>query len=269
MQFLPPSRYFVAPARIVLFTMSKRTREDSQQVVVVLERAGLWLGNDGLVDAYDRANTTAIPNENLVEIRPDIVHQCLLALYDSDLAASGRLRVYIVTVKGKTIQVSPSLRPPRTYHRFKGLMESLLRSGSIVTGDGDTLMKVLPGTVAPIIPYEAPVVGICHSNTAPVHSPTEIAQKSLDEPVDDNLQGGLKNVSGFFVIPCQEDATVDGIDYVTRQVCLSLYPASSHVMCARVCEGFSRELTKRDSKFCHWNRIDTKHEKSKGDESRR
>eukprot|EP00744_Colponema_vietnamica_P018792 GILI01026539.1.p1 GENE.GILI01026539.1~~GILI01026539.1.p1 ORF type:complete len:244 (+),score=43.46 GILI01026539.1:46-777(+) len=241
--------------------MSKRVRETPHNVVVILEKAGLWLGNDGLVDPYDRANTTAITNESLADIRPDIVHQCLLALYDSDLAASGRLRVYIVTVKGKTIQVNPSLRPPRTYHRFKGLMESLLRSGSIVTSEGETLMKVLPGSVAPIIPNEAPVIGICHSNTAPVHSPSEIAQKCMDEPVSDELQGGLKSINGFFVIPCTEETNLDGIDYVTKQMCLSLYPTSAHVMCARVCEGFARQLGKSDTSFCNWNRTEKKQDK--------
>jgi rRNA small subunit pseudouridine methyltransferase Nep1 len=60
------------------------------------------------------------------DFRPDIVHQCLLALLDSPLAKAGRLRLWINTKKGVLIRVNPAIRLPRTYKRFSGLMAQLL-----------------------------------------------------------------------------------------------------------------------------------------------
>ncbi|RNF19169.1 rRNA small subunit pseudouridine methyltransferase Nep1 [Trypanosoma conorhini] len=211
-------------------------------VVVILEKAGLLLGREGVVDAYDRAATTEIANASLRDVRPDIVHQCLLALFDSELGAQRRLRVYISLFarSGRTVEVSPALRPPRTFRRFKGLVAALLRDGEVRAADGAVLMRVLPGSVAPVVPYGAPVIGLTNAAAAPVRTATQLARESLAAPVDDTLQGGVKNVAGFFCISCTDEADLDGVDYVTQQACLSAYPTTAHVMCARICEGFTR-----------------------------
>ena len=220
--------------------MKRRYEDTRPSVVVILEKAGLWLGREGLVDAYERTATTEVANESLTEARPDIVHQCLLALFDSDLGAAGRLRIYISTTRGCAIEVSPNMRPPRTFHRFKGLVETLLRDGRVVSADGETLLSVMQGTVSPAIPFGAPVVGLSCSKDVDVVSPTELAQKAIESPVPDTLQGGVKNVYAFYCVSCTDDASIAGIDYVTNSVCLSQYPLGPHVMCFRLCEGFSR-----------------------------
>ncbi|AAQ15956.1 EMG1/NEP1 methyltransferase, putative [Trypanosoma equiperdum] len=212
-------------------------------VVVILEKAGLLLGREGVVDAYDRAGSTTIANASLRDVRPDIVHQCLLALFDSGLAQEQRqLRVFINLFSrgGRTVEVSPSLRPPRTLRRFKGLVAALLRDGVVRSQDGEVLLQVLPGSLAPVLPYGAEVIGLTNAHSAPVRTPTQLARAALENPVDDKLQGGLKGVAGFFCICCSEDGSLDGVDYVTQQVCLSAYPMTAHVMCSRLCEGFSR-----------------------------
>lgn len=48
--------------------------------------------------------------------------QCLLTLLDSPLNKAGLLQVYIQTAKGVLIEVNPSVRIPRTFKRFAGLM---------------------------------------------------------------------------------------------------------------------------------------------------
>ncbi|ORC87147.1 uncharacterized protein TM35_000231180 [Trypanosoma theileri] len=213
-----------------------------RDVVVILEKAGLLLGRDGVVDAYDRAGSTAIANASLADVRPDIVHQCLLALFDSALGQQGRLRVYVSLFArgGRTVEVAPALRPPRTFRRFKGLVAALLRDGEVRARDGTVLMRLLPGSVAPVIPHGAEVIGLTNATTAPVRTATQIAKEAIQQPVDNALQGGVKNVAAFFCIACTDDANLDGIDYVTQQLCLSAYPTTPHVMCARVCEGFDR-----------------------------
>ncbi|KAG5475459.1 hypothetical protein LSCM1_03579 [Leishmania martiniquensis] len=228
-------------------SMSSASRSTSgaakpRDIVVILEKAGILLGNMGLVDAYDRAATTEIANESLKDVRPDIVHQCLLALFDSDLAYQHRLRVYISLFvrQGKVIEVSPALRPPRTYARFRGLMSALLRDGRICSTDGQVLMRLMPGSVAPIIPHGAEVVGLTNSLASPIVTATQLAQQAAAAPVDDSLQGGIKHVAAFYCISCTDDCNLDGIDYITRSVCLSAYPMTAHVQCARVCEGHTR-----------------------------
>lgn len=56
------------------------------------------------------------------DFRPDLVHQSLLALFDTPLNKAGRLIVFLHTKKGVLIRISPHIRLPRTYKRFSGLM---------------------------------------------------------------------------------------------------------------------------------------------------
>ena len=222
----------------------KKVRKEAppMRLMVILDNAGLYSGRDGIVDGYERGVTVDIANTSLHSARPDIVHQCLLALFDSELASLQQLQVYISTVKGKTIEVSPSLRPPRTFHRFKGLMESLLRDGKVVASDGQVLLSVLPGSVAPLIPYGCPVVGLCNSEDSVVMSAREQASTAVKHPVKNELQGGVKNIWGVFCVSCTDDANaVAGLDYITTTRCLSAFPTTPHVLCARLCEGFAQE----------------------------
>jgi len=55
-----------------------------------------------------------------IEVQANI--QCLLTLLDSPLNKAGLLQVYIHTAKGVLIEVNPSVRIPRTFKRFSGLM---------------------------------------------------------------------------------------------------------------------------------------------------
>jgi rRNA small subunit pseudouridine methyltransferase Nep1 len=48
--------------------------------------------------------------------------QCLLTLLDSPLNKAGLLQVYVQTAKGVLIEINPSVRIPRTFKRFSGLM---------------------------------------------------------------------------------------------------------------------------------------------------
>jgi rRNA small subunit pseudouridine methyltransferase Nep1 len=59
-----------------------------------------------------------LPNDSNADHR----NQCLLTLLDSPLNKAGRLQVYISTAKNVLIEVHPSVRIPRTFKRFSGLM---------------------------------------------------------------------------------------------------------------------------------------------------
>jgi rRNA small subunit pseudouridine methyltransferase Nep1 len=73
--------------------------------------------------------------------RPDILHTTLLEALGSPLNKAGVLRVFCHTQSGLIIEVNPSVRLPRNYDRFKGLLEKLLVEGFISTERGETLLR--------------------------------------------------------------------------------------------------------------------------------
>ncbi|CAM9717084.1 unnamed protein product, partial [Ectocarpus sp. 8 AP-2014] len=78
------------------------------------------------------------------DLRPDIVHQELLALLDSPLNKAGKLQVYILTTLNVLIEVNPQIRIPRTFKRFSGLMVQLLHKLKIrAAGNSTMLLKVV------------------------------------------------------------------------------------------------------------------------------
>ena len=81
---------------------------------------------------------------------------------------AGRLQIFIHTAKGVLIEVNPSVRIPRTFKRFAGLMVQLLHRLSIrSTNSQEKLLKVIKNPITDHLPpncrkvtmsFEAPVV---------------------------------------------------------------------------------------------------------------
>merc|ERR1712000_649598 len=92
-------------------------------------------------------------NRDISDARPDITHQCLLPLLDSPVNKAGRLQIYIHTAKGVLIEVSPSVRIPRTFKRFAGLMVQLLHRLAIrSTNSNEKLLRVIPNPITDHLP---------------------------------------------------------------------------------------------------------------------
>jgi hypothetical protein len=100
---------------------------------------------DTLLNCDDHQGFLAKEGRDIADARPDITHQvcprlrcwqtrlflipsffcetqCLLTLLDSPLNKAGLLQVYVQTAKGVLIEINPSVRIPRTFKRFSGLM---------------------------------------------------------------------------------------------------------------------------------------------------
>lgn len=95
-----------------------------------------------LLNCDDHQGILAKMGRAIADARPDITHQvgrslsmipsssrrvvpqCLLTLLDSPVNKAGRLQVYIHTARGVLIEVNPSVRIPRTFKRFSGLMSA-------------------------------------------------------------------------------------------------------------------------------------------------
>lgn len=63
--------------------------------------------------------------------RPDISHFCLLLALDSIPGREGRLRTYLHTRNNRVMEFDPSVRLPKNYSRFQGLMEEALTTGGV------------------------------------------------------------------------------------------------------------------------------------------
>ena len=83
---------------------------------------------------------------------------------------AGKLQIYIHTAKGVLIEVSPTVRIPRTFKRFAGLMVQLLHRLSIrSTNSQEKLLKVVKNPITDHLPancrkvtlsYDADVVRV-------------------------------------------------------------------------------------------------------------
>ncbi len=72
--------------------------------------------------------------------RPDIVQISLLNALESPLNKEGFLEVYVHTYEGHIIFIDPSVRLPRNYNRFVGLMEQLFIVGRVPPRSGKPLL---------------------------------------------------------------------------------------------------------------------------------
>ena len=68
--------------------------------------------------------------------RPDLVHVALLSVTGTPLYLEGGARVFVHTYDDVVIEVAPRTRIPKSYLRFRGLLEKAL------VGGGDRLLKV-------------------------------------------------------------------------------------------------------------------------------
>ncbi|KAI4755866.1 Nep1-domain-containing protein [Aureobasidium sp. EXF-3400] len=140
--------------------------KDSQRLIVVLSNASLETykassgGRGGakddkysLLNSDEHIGVMRKMNRDISDARPDITHQCLLTLLDSPLNKAGKLQIYIHTAKGVLIEVSPTVRIPRTFKRFAGLMVQLLHRLSIrSTTSQEKLLKVIKNPITDHLP---------------------------------------------------------------------------------------------------------------------
>ncbi|OBT50535.1 hypothetical protein VE04_09547 [Pseudogymnoascus sp. 24MN13] len=142
------------------------TDKSTQRLIVVLSNASL----ETYKASHGAPARPGMPSRDENDARPDITHQCLLTLLDSPVNKAGLLQIYIATAKGVLIEVSPTVRIPRTFKRFAGLMVQLLHRLSIrSTNSQEKLLKVIKNPISDHLPpncrkitlsFDAPVVKV-------------------------------------------------------------------------------------------------------------
>ncbi|MEM0156600.1 MAG: 16S rRNA methyltransferase [Thermoplasmataceae archaeon] len=84
------------------------------------------------------------PGESNRRGRPDIIFHLLMTSLESILNKKSGLRVIIHTRNNLIIEINPSIRLPKSYNRFVGLMEDLFDKEA-VGSQSETLMKITHG----------------------------------------------------------------------------------------------------------------------------
>ncbi|KAF2685677.1 Nep1-domain-containing protein [Lentithecium fluviatile CBS 122367] len=165
-QSLPPPDLpkLVAEQHVPIASSDK----DTQRLIVVLCNAtletykashGAGRGPAGreekfnLLNSDDHIGVMRKMGRDISEARPDITHQCLLTLLDSPINKAGKLQIYIQTARGVLIEVSPTVRIPRTFKRFAGLMVQLLHRHQIrSTTSNEKLIQVIKNPITDHLP---------------------------------------------------------------------------------------------------------------------
>lgn len=227
---VPPASF--VPSRPAALTSKDK---DTRRLVVVLSQACLEThkiptGSQGgdkyaLLNCDDHQGLLRKMGRDIAEARPDITHQCLLTLLDSPINKAGKLQVFIHTARGVLIEVNPSVRIPRTFKRFSGLMVQLLHKLSIRSVNSEEkLLKVIKNPITDHLPTK------CRKITLSFDAEIRRVQDYV-ETLDDD-----ESICVFVGAMARgQDNFAD--EYVDEKIGLSNYPLSASVACSKFCHG--------------------------------
>lgn len=229
-------------------------------ITVILENANLETvqhkGRSGgvvLLNCDDHRHILKKSGREPNDARPDITHQCLLALQDSPLNKAGRLKVYVRTAKNVLIDVHPQTRIPRTIKRFSGLMAELLEKFKVRGTSGSTpLLKVIRNPITSHLPVGARKV-VCTYNTDNVVDIREHASQmtrlalprptgdSLDSPSETDIQDRGEAVNIVYIVGAMAHGKVTE-DWADDNICVSEFPLSAATVCSRITYAYEAML---------------------------
>lgn len=211
------------------------TSNKSNRLIVLLDQAKLETiknrkGNYELLNCDDHRDICKKKlKKDPKEFRPDICHQELLALLDSPLNKAGLLQVFIRTSRNVLIELHPSVRIPRTYKRFAGLMVQLLYKMKIKASDnGTTLMKVIKNPFSQHLPVGTRVYGM--SCKGLLYSPHNLAKQLVpSEPTEEQSQ-----VCFIIGAMAAGHVTTEDHPYIEKMFSISEYPLSGAAAINRI-----------------------------------
>ncbi|TVT99775.1 hypothetical protein EJB05_54835 [Eragrostis curvula] len=212
-----------------------RTVDGKRQpgAIFVLERACLEVGKVGktmqILNSDDHANYLRKQGRNPADYRPDIIHQALLAIFDSPLTKAGRLQaVYVRTEKGVLFEIKSHVRMPRTFKRFCGLMSQLLQKLSITAvGKREKLLNVIKNPVTRYLPVGARKIGLSYSAEKSVNLFDYVAKSNDDEAL-------------VFVVGAMAHGKIDN-EYSDDYIQICNYPLSAACCLNRICSALEQK----------------------------
>jgi rRNA small subunit pseudouridine methyltransferase Nep1 len=216
----------------------KASINSKQKIIVLLDQARLETvkNRKGMFELLNCDDHRDLCKKKLKrdpkDFRPDICHQEMLALIDSPLNKAGCLQVYIRTNKNVLIEVNPSIRIPRTYKRFSGLIVQLLHKMKIKAGTtSTTLMKVIKNPFSQHLPPGTRVYGMSCQGT--LYSPNGLATALI--PPEPSAE--LPPVCFVIGAMAAGHITVEDHPYIEKMISVSEYPLSGASAISRILGG--------------------------------
>lgn len=228
----------LAPSVKTTEEQRKASFKSKQKIIVLLDQARLETVKNkrGVFELLNCDDHRDLCKKKLKrdpkEFRPDIAHQELLALIDSPLNKSGCLQVYMRTNNNVLIEINPSIRIPRTYKRFSGLIVQLLHKMKIKAGNtSETLMKVIKNPFSQHLPPGTRVYGMSCQGT--LYSPNGLATALIQpEPTSE-----LPPVCFVIGAMAAGHITVEDHPYIEKMISVSEYPLSGAAAISRILGG--------------------------------
>lgn len=228
----------LAPAVTTVEQQRKENQASKHKIIVLLDQASLETvkNRKGIFELLNSDDHRELCKKKLKrdpkDFRPDICHQELLALIDSPLNKAGQLQVYVRTNKNVLFEVNPSIRIPRTYKRFSGLIVQLLHKMKIKAGTtSTTLMKVIKNPFSQHLPPGTRVYGMSCQGT--LYSPNGLATALVPtEPTPE-----LPPVCFVIGAMATGHITVEDHPYIEKMISVSEYPLSGAAAISRILGG--------------------------------
>jgi len=242
-QFIPPPLELSAAPSVG----TNNAVDNPKRIIVLLDQARLETvktrkGEFELLNCDDHRDMCRKYKKDPKELRPDILHQELLALIDSPLNKAGYLQVYIKTQKGILIEVHPSMRVPRTFKRFSGLMVQLLHKLKIkAAGSSSILLKVIKNPFSQHLPPGTRVFALSVKGT--LYAPLALANAMVPpspNPVTSTLAVDKSSAKVqppvCFIIGAMSSGSITKEDhpYIEDFFSISEYPLSGAAACSRI-----------------------------------
>jgi rRNA small subunit pseudouridine methyltransferase Nep1 len=237
------SKLTTAPLEVAASNNDK-VKAKSQPIIVLLDQATIETVKNkrGVYELLNCDDHRDLCKKKLKKdpnvYRPDILHQEMLALLDSPLNKAGMLRIYIQSQQNVLIEVNPSIRIPRTYKRFAGLMVQLLHKLKIKAGtESTTLLKVIKNPFSQYLPAGTQCYGMSSQGT--LYSPVSLAQSILPAAPD------LGAAPVCFIVGAMSTGhiTIEDHPYMEKMFSVSSYPLSGASALSRITAGIEH----------HWN----------------
>ncbi|MBT8171376.1 16S rRNA methyltransferase [Candidatus Bathyarchaeota archaeon] len=164
--------------------------------------------------------------------RPDITHFALLEALGSPLNKEGLLQIYVHTNKDFIITVKPTVRLPKNYNRFIGLIEQLFYHGRTPL-DGEPLLSIEQKTLKQLLTEIEPdyILGLSKQGK----------QKTIQEAITPALekQKPLVMIGGFPHGHFSETTT----QLVDEIVCVDLEMMETWTITARIIYEYEKGLS--------------------------
>lgn len=165
--------------------------------------------------------------------RPDLVHITLLSLTSSPLFLEGSVKVYVHTRGDRVLEIREGTRLPKSYLRFRGLMEKLLTEQG-----GNGLVTTYDATVKELLQRIRPD-WVCGLSTQGISMKLDELSALLLDRVDPCIIiGGFPH--GHF--------SAGTLALIDRLVRIHSRPLDAHVVAARLLYELEKQLDARTNR---------------------